>query len=224
MTSWQKMTRVTLHYCSYGWVSYRFERMQYPWVPCSDIQIRRVDINKVKKVLWICLLTLISVSSCCSSVLASDDGLNTTGKRINQLGLAHFLSFRYFSIKIDKINWPIDFHRFSILIDKLVITIDFNRVSKISICYFLIMCKSKFIKIRSTVNPRQKYTICGQISLPRVTVSWKGTTLPINVKGVLGGGGAGRQGMVWGCDIFPKFVVKFPAHGQIIPVKCTKIS
>ena len=28
--------------------------------------------------------------------------------------------------------------------------------------------------------------------------------------------------MVWGCDIFPKFVVKFPAHRQIIPVKCTK--
>ena len=177
------MTRVTLHYCSYGCVSYRFERMQYPSVPCSDIQIRRVDINKVKKVLWICLLTLISVSSCCLSVLASDDGLNTTGKRINQLGLAHFLSFRYFSIKIDKINCliaeksiitktrPIDFHRFSILIDKLLITIDFNRVSKILICYFLIMCKSKFIKIRITVNPRQKYTNCVQISLPRVPVS-----------------------------------------------------
>ena len=39
-----------------------------------------------------------------------------------------------------------------------------------------------------------------------------------------GGGGAGRQGMVWGFDIFPKFVVKLPAHRQIIPVKCTKIS
>ena len=39
-----------------------------------------------------------------------------------------------------------------------------------------------------------------------------------------GGGGAGRQGMVWGCDIFPKFVVKFHAHKQIIPVKCAKIS
>ena len=39
-----------------------------------------------------------------SSNLASDDGLNTRGNRINQLGLAHFLSFRYFSIKIDKIN------------------------------------------------------------------------------------------------------------------------
>ena len=55
------------------------------------------------------------------------------------------------------------------------------------------MCKWKFIKIRITVNPRQKYTICGQISLPRVPVSWKGTTLPINVKGVLGGGGRGRE-------------------------------
>ena len=75
-----------------------------PGVPCSDIQIRRVNINKANKVLWICLLTLISVSSCCLSVLASDDGLNTTEKRINQLGFAHFLSFRYFSIKIDKIN------------------------------------------------------------------------------------------------------------------------
>ena len=38
------------------------------------------------------------------------------------------------------------------------------------------------------------------------------------------GGGGGRQGMGWGFDIFQKFAVKFPAHGQIIPVKCTKIS
>ena len=30
--------------------------------------------------------------------------------------------------------------------------------------------------------------------------------------------------MVWGFDIFQKFVVKFLAHEQIIPVKCTKIS
>ena len=73
-----------------------------------------------------------------------------------------------------------------------MITNDFNWVSKISICYFLIMCKSKFIKIRITVNPRQKCTNCVQISLPRV--SWKGTTLPINVKGVLGAGrGGGRE-------------------------------
>ena len=42
-------------------------------------------------------------------------------------------------------------------------------------------------------------------------------------KGSVGGGG-GRQGMVWGFDIFQKFVVKFLAHEQIIPVKCTKIS
>ena len=85
--------------------------------------------------------------------------------------------------------WPIDFHQFSILIDKFwLITIDFNRVSKISICYFQIMYMSKFIKIRITVSPRQKHTICGEISLPRVPVSWKGTTLPINVKGVFGGG------------------------------------
>ena len=30
--------------------------------------------------------------------------------------------------------------------------------------------------------------------------------------------------MGWGFDIFQKFAVKFPAHGQTIPVKCTKIS
>ena len=34
-----------------------------------------------------------------SNVLASDDGLNTTEKRISQLGFAHFYLFRYFSIK-----------------------------------------------------------------------------------------------------------------------------
>ena len=39
-----------------------------------------------------------------SNVLASDNGLNTTEKWINQLGFAHFYLFRYFSIKIDKIN------------------------------------------------------------------------------------------------------------------------
>ena len=52
---------------------------------------------------------------------------------------------------------PIDFHWFLILIDKFwSITIDFNRVSKISICFFQIMYKSKFIKIRITVSIRQK--------------------------------------------------------------------
>ena len=30
--------------------------------------------------------------------------------------------------------------------------------------------------------------------------------------------------MGWGFDIFQKFAVKFPAHGQTIPVKCTNIS
>ena len=30
--------------------------------------------------------------------------------------------------------------------------------------------------------------------------------------------------MGWGFDIFEKFPVKFPAHGQIIPVKCNQIS
>ena len=69
-----------------------------------------------------------------------------------------------------------------------MITIYFNRVSKILICYVLIMCKSKFIKIRIMVNPRQKCTMCDQISLP--WISWKGTTLPINVKAVWGGGRA----------------------------------
>ena len=44
---------------------------------------------------------------------------------------------------------------------------------------------------------------------------------PINVKPE-GGGGRG-QGMGWGFDIFQKFAFKFPAHGQIIPVKCNQI-
>ena len=39
-----------------------------------------------------------------SNVLASDNGLNTAEKRISQLGFAHFYLFRYFSIKIDKID------------------------------------------------------------------------------------------------------------------------
>ena len=30
--------------------------------------------------------------------------------------------------------------------------------------------------------------------------------------------------MGWGFDFFQKFAVKFPAHGQIIPVKCNQIS
>ena len=33
-----------------------------------------------------------------------------------------------------------------------------------------------------------------------------------------------RRGMGLGLDIFQKFFVKCPAHGQIISVKCTKIS
>ena len=44
---------------------------------------------------------------------------------------------------------------------------------------------------------------------------------PINVKTA---GGGGRQGMGWGFDIFQKVAVKFPVHGQIIPVKCNQIS
>ena len=77
-----------------------------------------------------------------------------------------------------------------------MITIYFNWVSKILICYVLIMCKSKFIKIRIMVNPRQKCTMCDQISLPRI--SWKGTTLPINVKAVWGRGGEAGHGVgIW---------------------------
>ena len=46
---------------------------------------------------------------------------------------------------------------------------------------------------------------------------------PINVMPA-GGGGGGRQGIGWGFDFFQKFAIKFPAHGQIIPVKCNQIS
>ena len=48
---------------------------------------------------------------------------------------------------------------------------------------------------------------------------------PINVKPARGEGGwGGRQGLGWGFDIFQKFAAKFPAHGQIIPVRCNQIS
>ena len=30
--------------------------------------------------------------------------------------------------------------------------------------------------------------------------------------------------MGWGFDFFQKFAIKFPAHGQVIPVKCNQIS
>ena len=43
---------------------------------------------------------------------------------------------------------------------------------------------------------------------------------PINVTPAAGG----RQGIGWGFDFFQKFSIKFPAHGQIIPVKCNQIS
>ena len=43
---------------------------------------------------------------------------------------------------------------------------------------------------------------------------------PINVMSA----GGGRQGIGWGFDFFQKFAIKFPAHGQIIPVKCNQIS
>ena len=48
----------------------------------------------------------------------------------------------------------------------------------------------------------------------------------INVKPAIGAGGGGgrRQGMGGGFDTFQKFAVKFPSHGQIIPLKCNQIS
>ena len=50
-------------------------------------------------------------------------------------------------------------------------------------------------------------------------------TYQCNAGGGSGGGvGGGRQGMGWGFDFFQKFATKFPAHGQIIPVKCNQIS
>ena len=42
---------------------------------------------------------------------------------------------------------------------------------------------------------------------------------PINVMPAWGEAGHGV-----GCDFFQKFAIKFPAHGQIIPVKCNQIS
>ena len=46
-----------------------------------------------------------------SNVLASDNGLNTTEKRISQLGFAHFYLFRYFSIKINRLIAEVDNHK-----------------------------------------------------------------------------------------------------------------
>ena len=46
---------------------------------------------------------------------------------------------------------------------------------------------------------------------------------PINVMPA-GGGGGGEAGHRVGIDFFQKFSIKFPAHGQIIPVKCNQIS
>ena len=46
---------------------------------------------------------------------------------------------------------------------------------------------------------------------------------PINVMPAAGGGGGG-QGIGWGFDFFQKISIKFPAHGESIPVKCNQIS
>ena len=70
------------------------------------------------------------------------------------------------------------------------------------------------------------YQLCPNIPTPS-TSKLKRDHITYQCKGSVlgwGGGGAGRQGLVWGCDIFPQFVVKLSAHRQIIPVKCTKIS
>ena len=37
------------------------------------------------------------------------------------------------------------------------------------------------------------------------------------------GRGEAGHGVGWGYNIFQKFAFKFPAHGQIIPVKCNQI-
>ena len=52
------------------------------------------------------------------------------------------------------------------------------------------------------------YQLCPNIPT-RSTSKLKRDHVTYQCKGVFWGGGAGRQGMVWGCDIFPKFVVKF---------------
>ena len=54
-------------------------------------------------------------------------------------------------------------------------------------------------------------------------VRYSGYYAPINVKPVWGGGG-GSRAWGWGFDIFQKFGVKLPAHGQIILVNCNQIS
>ena len=129
---------VWLHCCCYGCVSYWFEHMQYPWVPCSDIQIEKVDINKANKVLWRCSLSLISITSCCLSVWVIDDGLNPTEKLINLLGVAHFYFFDIFrskSIKLMDNHKNLTDHFPSIFDINQPIVIDFDQLLSILIKY-----------------------------------------------------------------------------------------
>ena len=64
------------------------------------------------------------------------------------------------------------------------------------------------------------FAFCWKVFFPRgKRVLLAESYSPINVKPA-----GGRQGMGWGSDIFQKFAVKFPAYGQIIPVKYNQIS
>ena len=69
------------------------------------------------------------------------------------------------------------------------------------------------IQIQIPHSPR-----CGQMSPPPRKLKRDHISL------LTCGGGDGEAGHGVGIDIFPKFAAKFPAHRQIIPVKCTKIS
>ena len=69
------------------------------------------------------------------------------------------------------------------------------------------------IQIQIPYSPR-----CGQMSPPPRKLKRDHISL------LTWGGGDGEAGHGVGIDIFPKFAAKFPAHRQIIPVKCTKIS
>ena len=77
------------------------------------------------------------------------------------------------------------------------------------------------ISQNSTSNsplPETNLPICGQMSPPPRKL--KGDHISLLTRG----GGDGEAGHGVGIDIFPKFAVKFPAHREIIPVKCTNIS
>ena len=83
-------------------------------------------------------------------------------------------------------------------------------------------CKSRSPKIPRPLSVRNelKFRIVSHL---HQCCSLFISNAPINVMPAWRGGG-GWQGMGWGCDFFEKFAIKFPAHGQIIPVKCNQIS